>query len=141
MRPSLQALSDNAEMAKRNTRLIEESEALLMRCQATREAPAPGSPANKRSKKGFFPFRRYVPVFLFGCRFTQAAITPTALGPDLIICSSQSLMWVLCLAIYHELNFSCKSDVLLQPQQCSGFSSPSAAVQVCQQERASGAPG
>lgn len=56
-----QAMADNAELAKRNTRLIEESEALLMRCQATGDAQQqPSSPAVKKNKKGLFPFRRCV---------------------------------------------------------------------------------
>ena len=54
----MQALSDNAELAKRNTRLIEESEALLMRCQANGDSQTPGSPATKKSKRALFPFRR-----------------------------------------------------------------------------------
>ena len=62
----MQALSDNAELAKRNTRLIEESEALLMRCQANGDAQAPASPAAKKSKRGLFPFRKYATGFLPG---------------------------------------------------------------------------
>jgi len=60
--PFVQALADNAELAKRNTRLIEESEALLMRCQANSngDAQTPSSPAIKKSKKGLFAFRKCV---------------------------------------------------------------------------------
>ena len=58
----MQAVADNAELAKRNTRLIEESEALLMRCQANGDAPAPApapsSPSAKKSKNRFFAFRK-----------------------------------------------------------------------------------
>ena len=56
-------MADNAELAKRNTRLIEESEALLMRCQATDDAQQ--QPSIKKNKKGLFPFGRYV---LLTCR-------------------------------------------------------------------------
>ena len=55
---SAQALADNAELAKRNTRLIEESEALLMRCQAGSDAQSPSHPALKKGRKGLFPFRK-----------------------------------------------------------------------------------
>ena len=42
----------------RNTRLIEESEALLMRCQAGSDAQSPSPPALKKGRKGLFPFRK-----------------------------------------------------------------------------------
>ena len=57
-RLSAQAFADNADLAKRNTRLIEESEALLMRCQAGSDAQSPSAPALKKGRKGLFPFRK-----------------------------------------------------------------------------------
>ena len=57
----VQALADNAELAKRNTRLIEESEALLMRCQAAApDEKTASSPAARKSKRSLFPFRKCV---------------------------------------------------------------------------------
>ena len=53
-----QALSDNAELAKQNTRLIEESEALLIRCQTGSDAQCPSHPTLKKGRKGLFPFRK-----------------------------------------------------------------------------------
>ena len=63
-----QAMADNAELTKCNTRLIEESEALLMRCQATGDAQQqPCSPVIKKNKKGLFPFRRCVLLTVQAC--------------------------------------------------------------------------
>jgi hypothetical protein len=79
-----QAVADNAELAKRNTRLIEESEALLMRCQTTRDIQKQlSSPAVKKNKKGLFPFRRSV----------EKERMQTSLAPSLCRSGTVGLMW------------------------------------------------
>lgn len=65
-----------------------------MRCQANKQAPTPGSPANKRSKKGLFPFRRYVPVSFLS--YVSHGMLAHQLPVPMLWLSSSLIPWPWC---------------------------------------------